>query len=223
MKKKQSRTLRFLHFLYQKNFIYNLGKNYDDYIIDLSSIIRIDLSSQWVNEFDNNDEIYKNLIQVKELNVRQNLIKNWSQLWIILEKYFPNLDILNVSNSRMNFDKNPTKQFELIKELILIDIDNDCDLFENLLKYFPNLTNIHVDLNRLTFLSESFVDQVKNLTNLSLSDNPTLKQWDPFINYLGSLKHLEELILNNCGIEIIQLNNKSIFFIKNKFLININF
>ncbi|CAF1030325.1 unnamed protein product [Rotaria sordida] len=133
------------------------GKQYSDYAVELSSIIRIDLSSQWVNEFDDNDYIYNNLCQIKELNIRQNLIKNWSQLWIILEKYFPKLEILNVN------------------------------------------------LNHLTFISENFVNKIKNVTNLSLSDNQRLIEWDPFINRLGLLPFLQELIINNCGIEQIKL------------------
>ena len=42
--------------------------------LNLSSILRIDLSSQWINELDDNPEIYNNLCQVKELNIRQNLL-----------------------------------------------------------------------------------------------------------------------------------------------------
>jgi hypothetical protein len=61
-----------------------------------------------------------------------------------------------------------------------------------------------LDLNRLSFLSEKFVNQIEYLTSLSLSDNPTLKSWDPFINRLGKLKYLEELILNNCSIDQIE-------------------
>ncbi|CAF4618113.1 unnamed protein product [Rotaria socialis] len=184
------------------------SKQYSDYVLDLSSLIRIDLSCQWVNEFDDNHQIYKNLNQIKELNIRQNLITNWSQLWIILETYFPRLEIINVSNSRMKLDLNPSNEFIFLKEFILIDTDNDCDLYENIFKYFPNLINIHLDLNRLSFISEIFVERIKNLTNLSLSDNPTLIHWDPFINRLGILKHLQELIINNCGIETIKLINQ---------------
>ncbi|CAF4877581.1 unnamed protein product, partial [Rotaria sp. Silwood2] len=185
-------------------------KQYSDYAVDLSSIIRIDLSSQWVNEFDDNDYIYNNLRQIKELNIRQNLIKNWSQLWIVLDKYFPELEILNVSNSRMNFDLNPSNEYKYVKQIVLIDTDNDCYLFEHIFKYFPNLNHIHLDLNYLTFISELFVDQIKYLTYLSLSDNPTLIHWDPFINRLGILKHLQELIINNCGIETIKLINQGL-------------
>jgi hypothetical protein len=194
------------------------GKQYSDYVLDLSSIIRIDLSSQWLNGFDDNDEIYNNLEQIKELNIRQNLLKNWSQLWIILEKYFPQLEILNVSNSRMKFDVYPSKKYHHIKQLVVIDTDNDCDIFENLIECFPNLTNIHLDLNRLSFLSEKFFNHIEYLTNLSLSDNPTLKSWDPFINRLGKLKYLEELILNNCSINEIQFDESTELFPALKYL-----
>ncbi len=187
------------------------GKQYSDYVLDLSSIIRIDLSTQWVNELDDNDEIYENLHQIIELNIRQNLLQTWSTLWIRLEKSFPRLEILNISNSRMNFDQCPSKSFPHIKQFILIDTDNDCEIFEKIFQYFPNLVNIYLDLNRLTFLSENFVNQIRNLTNLSLSDNPTLKSWDPFINRLGKLQYLEELILNNCGIDQIKLSNDELF------------
>ncbi|CAF1569632.1 unnamed protein product [Adineta ricciae] len=187
------------------------GKQYSDYVIDLASMLRIDLSSQWVNAFDDNDDIYANLRQIKELNIRQNLLTNWSELWSRLENHFPHLEILNVSNCRMIFDQSPTKEYLHINQLVLIDIDNDCDIFENICKYFPNLTTIHLDLNRLSFISETFVSQLPNLTTVSLSDNPTLKSWDPFINRLGKLKHLVELILNNCAIGEIQFPNEELF------------
>jgi len=112
----------------------------------------------------------------------------------------------------MIFDKSPSNKYIHIKQFILIDTNNDCDIFENLLQYFPNLIDIHLDLNRLSFLSENFVNQIENLTNLSLSDNPTLKSWDPFINRLGKLKYLEELILNNCSIDQIRLPKQGFVF-----------
>ncbi|CAM4937540.1 unnamed protein product [Rotaria socialis] len=151
-------------------------------------------------------------INSMELNIRQNLLKNWPQLWIILEKYFSDIEILNVSNCRMNFDKNPSIIYNNIKQTVLIDTDNDCYLFENIFKYYPNLINIHLGLNQLSFISEIFVDQIQNFTNLSLSDNPTLKQWDPFINRLGKLKYLQELIINNYGIDRIKLPNQDVSY-----------
>ena len=118
----------------------------------------------------------------------------------------------------MKFDEYPSKKYHHIKQLVVIDTDNDCDIFENLIEYFPNLINIHLDLNRLSFLSENFVNQIENLTNLSLSDNPTLKSWDPFINRLGKLKYLEELILNNCSINEIQFDESTELFPSLKYL-----
>ncbi|CAF3713736.1 unnamed protein product [Rotaria sp. Silwood1] len=53
------------------------SKEYNDYVIDSSSLmIQIDLSVQWVNEFYDSNEIYKNFNRMNELNIRQNLIKN---------------------------------------------------------------------------------------------------------------------------------------------------
>ena len=118
----------------------------------------------------------------------------------------------------MIFDQHPSKKYPQIKELVVIDTDNDCDIFENLTEYFPSLTNIHLDLNRISFISEKLVNSLRNLTNLSLSDNPTLKSWDPFINRLGKLKYLEELILNNCGIDQIKLDQSNQLFPSLKYL-----
>ncbi|CAF0912730.1 unnamed protein product [Rotaria sp. Silwood1] len=53
------------------------SKEYNDYVIDSSSLmIQIDLSVQWVNEFYDSNEIYKNFNRMNEFNIRQNLIKN---------------------------------------------------------------------------------------------------------------------------------------------------
>lgn len=154
--------------------------------------------------FDENAEIYSNLGQIRELNIRQNLLQNWSELWQQLHAHFPHVEILNVSNSRMNFDQAPSADYPHISQLVLIDTDGDCDSFEKICKYFPNLSTLHLDLNRVSFISGAFVSRVQHLSSLSLSDNPTLKSWDPFINRLGTLTKLEELILNNCAIGEIQ-------------------
>ncbi|CAF3082179.1 unnamed protein product [Rotaria sp. Silwood2] len=90
----------------------------------------------------------------------------------------------------MDIDKYPSKGFQYIKQIVLIDTENDCLLFENIFKYFPNSINIHLDLNHI--------------------NNPTLKHWDPFINRLGMLKYLQELILNNCGFSQIKLPDQGI-------------
>ena len=186
--------------------------------MELSSLIRIDLSSQWMNEFDENEQIYSNLRQIKELNIRQNFLQNWSQIWTRLNQSFPHIQILNLSNSRMKFDQPPSNAYPLIEELVLIDTDNDYQIFEQILQYFPNLKKLHLDLNRFTFISENFVDQLTNLTTLSLSDNPTLKSWDPSINNLGKLQHLEELILNNCEIDQIDIGASTNLFPSLKYL-----
>lgn len=169
-------------------------------------MIRIDLSTQWVKNFHQDEkEFYQNLHQVKELNIRRNLLERTSQFWNILDEYFPNLEILNLSNSRMIFDENPSKEYLQMKELVLIDLDSDLEQLENVCQAFPNLESLHLDKNLFTSISTHFVDQIEHLTHLSLSDNPRLKHWNPFINRLGKLQYLEELFLNNCGIQSIEI------------------
>ncbi|CAF1382479.1 unnamed protein product [Rotaria sordida] len=75
----------------------------------------------------------------------------------------------------IDIQRYPLNEFNHIKQLVVIDIDNDCNIFENLI-------NIHFDLNRLRLISEKFLNQIKNLTNLSFNDNPTLKSLDLFIS-----------------------------------------
>ena len=184
--------------------LFLVGKQYSDYILDLSSINRIDLSSQWVNEFDDNHQLYEELSHIKELKIRRNLLGSWSKLCEVLQIHFTRLESVDVSNSRMQWETDRlSNQFVAVKELVLVETENDCPSFEQILKAFPNLLRLHLDLNRLTFISDELVRRIENLTFLSLSDNPTLKYWNPFVNRLGKLEHLQELILNNCGIEII--------------------
>lgn len=187
------------------------GKHLSDYEFDLSRLIRLDLSTQWIRNFDeeNSTNLYENLSQLKELNLRQNLFKFSSNLWKIIEKYFLHLEIFDLSSSRIIFDENPSKQFVEMKELVFIDLNFDLNQFENIFRSFPNLENLHLDKNRLTTISMEFVEQIRNLRRLSLSDNPQLKHWNPSINSLGQLEHLEELVLNNCGIKTIEIVSQS--------------
>ncbi|CAF4009032.1 unnamed protein product, partial [Rotaria sordida] len=105
------------------------------------------------------------------------------------------------------------KHKELIKQYNdhVIDLSSqsinkfDSQLWIILEKYFPKLEILNVNLNLLTFILENFINKIKNVTNLSLSDNQRLIEWDPFINRLGLLPFLQELIINNCGIEQIKL------------------
>ena len=181
----------------------------DDYHLELSSLARIDLSTQWIQRFDDEEEkkeFYSKLRQIKELNLRQNLFKSASELWRIIDEYFHQLEILNLSNSRLLFDRIPSGEYRQMKELVLIDLQLDLPQFANVFRSFPNLENLHLDKNCLTTVSEEFVQQIRHLTRLSLSDNPQLKEWHPSINRLGHLEHLEELFLNNCGIKEIRLD-----------------
>ena len=178
--------------------------------MELSSLLRIDLSCQWVNRFDDGP-IYEHLRQIKELNVRQNLLERWSQFWTILEKFFPEIEILNVSNSRLSVDVPSSRAYPRVKQLVLIDTNNDCPTFVDLLRWFPRLEDLYLDLNSLTHLSESFVARCQHLRSLSLSDNPTLLAWHPSVNRLGRLPLLEELFLNNCSLEEIELDGDSLF------------
>ncbi|CAF0939799.1 unnamed protein product [Rotaria sordida] len=73
-----------------------------------------------------------------------------------------------------------------------------------------------IDLNLLTFILENFINKIKNVTNLSLSDNQRLIEWDSFINRLGLLSFLQELIINNCGIEQIKLPDQDFNVDSNK-------
>ncbi|CAF3682515.1 unnamed protein product, partial [Rotaria sp. Silwood1] len=108
----------------------------------------------------------------------------------------------------MTCDVNSSKELQNIKEFILIDTDNDRDLFENIFKCLSNLINIHLDFNRITFISENFVNQIKYLNSLSLSDNATLIVRHLLINRLDIHKSFQELIINICGIEQTKLPNQ---------------
>ena len=182
------------------------GRHYYDYAMELSSLMRVDLSSQWVNEIDENEEeLYRNLCEVRELNLRQNLLLNCDALWPMVDKYLPRLTSLNLSNCRMKFSRCPSSVACRVKDLVLIDTNADCSSMEEFFCLFPHLISLHLDLNRFTCLSDALVRQWQCLRSLSLSDNPQLKHWNPSINRLAQLEHLEDLFLNNCSLQHIEL------------------
>jgi hypothetical protein len=51
----------------------------------------------------------------------------------------------------MNFDAHLSDVFNRIKQLVVVDTDNDCGIFENLTEYLPNLIYIRLDLNRTLY------------------------------------------------------------------------
>jgi hypothetical protein len=189
-----------------------LGKQYADYGIELSSLLRVDLSSQWVRRFDDDDAagtIYGELRQIRELNIRQNLLTCWSQLWPMLDRHCPRLDTIDVSTSRMRVDADADAEsrcYPQVKRLVLIDTHGECETSTRLLAAFPRLEQVHLDKNLFTHLSDEFASRLPFITSLSLSDNVHLRRWHPSVNRLAALPSLEELLLNNCGIERVELD-----------------
>lgn len=105
----------------------------------------------------------------------------------------------------MIVDDQPSRERPNVKELVLIDTQYDCSVIERLVQDFTNIESLYLDKNRICSISDRFVELCSNLTSLSLSENVALKEWHPNINRLGKLTKLEELILNECGIEKIDL------------------
>ncbi|CAF4339902.1 unnamed protein product, partial [Rotaria magnacalcarata] len=151
------------------------SKQYSDYVLDLSSLIRIDYSCQWVNEFDDNNQIDKNLNQIKELNVRQNLITNWSQLWIILEKYFSRLEIINVKLIINSCGIEPIKLINQSLNRLLFYSEKRLvqKISDNSIELFPSLQYLYMSDNTISLYSSiNELSRIKSLISFGILRNP---------------------------------------------------
>ncbi|CAF1267334.1 unnamed protein product, partial [Didymodactylos carnosus] len=182
-----------------------LGKHFESHMRQLNDIERIDLSNQYINSFSQSvitSDIHDSLQSMHELDIRKNLLNNWSEIWLILIRFRSQITIFNCSNCRLDLTSTDEK-FERIEELMLIDQDNDWYAFEPVLVSFPGLKRLYLDLNRITYLTENVEQLLSNLRVLSLSGNK-ITEWE-HVNYLGKLQHLEEIGLNDCYIKDIQI------------------
>ena len=140
-------------------------------------LTKLDLYANWLNEIP----VYKNLDQVKGINLVNNQVgNNLNNL-----KYYPNVQVLNLSGNEItHLDSLP-----LLAELTHLNLSNNQVFDFNSLSNVPNITNLDISNQQIEIKAEKF-PKLANLKSIKLN-NSSIREFA----FLKDLNHLEELFL----------------------------
>ncbi|KHN72739.1 Tubulin-specific chaperone E [Toxocara canis] len=138
----------------------------------------------------------------KELNLYNNLIAKWSDLFAILD-FFPSLLYLNVRRNIM--EPRMSSVDRKVKSTVILLVISECHIDEEtakkLMQIFPRLAELYISRNGLKYFDPG--DYGRNLTVLDLEGNP-INDFTRLHN-LASLPRLVSLNLTECGLTAIRL------------------
>lgn len=98
------------------------------------------------------DELKEKCHSVKELDLAQNKLQKWDEIFGILS-HMPRVEFLNLSKNRLSIPllappiNTPTENLSRLRSLVLNGTCLDWESVETLLKYLPALNELHLSLN----------------------------------------------------------------------------
>lgn len=98
------------------------------------------------------EELKEKCHSVKELDLAQNKLQKWDEIFGILS-HMPRVEFLNLSKNRLSIPllappiNTPTENLSRLKSLVLNGTCLDWESVETLLKYLPALNELHLSLN----------------------------------------------------------------------------
>jgi len=145
------------------------------------------LSDYDISNIGHNGIISRNkLSHITELDLTDNLLSDWSEIYILLNM-FPGLEFLNLSNNLLTCSKSisdlsPHKSHLGLRKLVLHGNKLDWSTLNHLCCSLPNLEEIHLSNNGLTDPDGSF--RHNNLRQMFLTCN-NIKSFEAVQNQLG--------------------------------------
>ncbi|XP_053377364.1 tubulin-specific chaperone cofactor E-like protein [Mercenaria mercenaria] len=111
---------------------------------------RLTLDNLQISSAGDGKEIIELCGHVSELDLTKNVITDWKEVFCILE-HVPHLHFLNLTMNPLDddtWDCGLQKQFPNLKDIVLNSTGVSWSLVAKLLSCFPNLTELHVSLNK---------------------------------------------------------------------------
>lgn len=190
----------------------------------LDSLQELGLRGQLISSSSSSEGLGKLTPNVKNLNISQNLISNWSTVYLIISE-LPLLKYLSISENRIIADTIDGSYQNIPSNVVETLIANKCGLqwsdVMQCCESLPYLKKLVVTANFISCISEPLKNSFSLLQTLDLSENKSLL-WDEVKN-LKNLPQLSELLLIDCGLEHMPIaigdfsTLKSLFISKNKF------
>lgn len=94
------------------------------------------------------DDLKRKCCSVKELDLAQNKLQNWKEVFTILA-HMPRVEFVNLSLNRLLGPVEPPPECDMsrLRSLVLNNTRLDWNSVENLIKRLPSLEELHLSLN----------------------------------------------------------------------------
>ena len=150
---------------------------------------------------------------VRELDLSQNLIKNWKDVANIGTK-LQKLRVLNVSGNKIPLEPSDLESIREafasnLKQLVMNEMKYSWKEISQIASAIPNLQILHISNNNITEIDSIPPGLLANLKELDISEN-NLGDWNNILRF-GDLKNLEILNVNTCGIKKIHFEENNLF------------
>lgn len=149
------------------------------------------------------DELQKKCRSVRELDLAQNKLQNWSEVFSILS-HMPRVEFVNLSLNRLSGPVAPPMDFELmnLRSLVLNNTRLDWESVEMLINCLKTLEELHLSLNDYhNVLIDTLDDDVFHELNAELNDVDDNENIDEPISEKdtnNSSQH-KESVCSSCG------------------------
>jgi hypothetical protein len=106
------------------------------------------------------EDLQKKCNKVKELDLAQNKLDNWNEVFVILS-HMPRVEFVNLSLNRLEgpIEAPPVCRMDRLRSLVLNNTKLDWYAVESLLNLLPVLEELHLSLNEYT---EVLIDTIEN-------------------------------------------------------------
>lgn len=147
------------------------------------------------------DELQKKLRSVRELDLAQNKLQNWSEVFSILS-HMPRVEFVNLSLNRLSGPVKPPVDFRLtnLRSLVLNNTRLDWESVEMLINCLKTLEELHLSLNDYhNVLIDTLDDDVFHDADLNdVDDNENID--DPISEKeTTNLSQHNEFVCSSCG------------------------
>ena len=187
------------------------GDQVAKFFSDWASLPQLALDNSNICDF--NPELYNEMLlksfpDVKQLQLRKNLLTNWEQVGQICS-ILPSLRTLDCSENRLNINLHGIKS-ENFKQVLSLAIHKMNYAWKNvvdIVEFFPNLKELGLSFNRINTISSATASCFHNITTLDLTGNH-FNNWTEILK-LGFMKKLTMLHLDECDIQTIEFSDVS--------------
>ncbi|KAG5680830.1 hypothetical protein PVAND_010312 [Polypedilum vanderplanki] len=133
------------------------------------------------------DDLKKKCCTVKELDLAQNKLENWNEVFNILS-HMPRIEFVNLSLNRLErpIISPPVNRIDNLRSLVLNNTKLNWFSVEELLKLLPSLEELHLSLNEYTHVLLDTLDEDNHRSRNNSSNNDDDHQYEHSTSMMSS-------------------------------------